>query len=582
MGITIWFLILLIAGLGAWGFHQYRRQNLRIQELNASLLEARQKTHQQQATHAENKTKWEQTEEKLRSFLQLMDTLMNTIPNPIYFKDAEGIFQGCNQVFAKQILGLTRDHIIGKRPQELPDQIPVDLVATYQREEFKMIEKAGFHTFETKVQCADGLRRDFLYSLAPVMGRQGRLSGSVAILADLTEKNRAARNRMQKEKLEGVLETAGAVCHEFNQPLQVISGYTELIAMKLEGHDAHATSTNSPTKLNACVTLPINCRASPATKPKIMPATRKSSISTRHLKNSRGRSTQTPESKGRPMQSDRSTWITAIINDFVASSPENTLNAPTGEKAFDPPLVGFSSGSDPLYDEYVRHIGDFYLRPIDIFKRAFPEVSPVSPSALTVISWVLPSTPHTRSDQATETKRPSGRWVYVRHHGETLQRSAASACCCSAFPSRHPGSGPGVGAILEQIEPRTLRAMRQLVGTACGICGRAGHLRVVRRIYHPGRQSHADRFGGRAGVHRPSSRPYTDRHAYCLFYSHGTCGRCTARCPVNAISNAGHDKTKCKQYTNVTMNAFIRKTYEINTYACRPLPGRCPVHGPYP
>ena len=93
------------------------------------------------------------------------------------------------------------------------------------------------------------------------------------------------------------------------------------------------------------------------------------------------------------MQTDRSAWITAIINNFVASSRENTLNTPTGEKAFDPPLVGFSSGSDPLYDEYVRHIGDFYLRPIDIFNRAFPEVAPVSPGALTVISWVLPSTP---------------------------------------------------------------------------------------------------------------------------------------------------------------------------------------------
>ena len=33
---------------------------------------------------------------------------------------------------------------------------------------------------------------------------------------------------VQKEKLQGVLETAGAVCHEMNQPLQTILGYTEL------------------------------------------------------------------------------------------------------------------------------------------------------------------------------------------------------------------------------------------------------------------------------------------------------------------------------------------------------------------
>ena len=55
----------------------------------------------------------------------------------------------------------------------------------------------------------------------------------MAVLSDLTEKNRAARDRLQKEKLEGVLEIAGAVCHEFNQPMQVISGYCELLMKEL-------------------------------------------------------------------------------------------------------------------------------------------------------------------------------------------------------------------------------------------------------------------------------------------------------------------------------------------------------------
>ncbi len=240
MGITFWFLILLIVGLGVWGVHQYRHQNLKMQTLEHSLLEINQKTIGQEEKYTQNQAQWEQTEEKLRSFLLLMDTVMNTIPNPIYFKDAEGVYQGCNKVFAKQILGLTRDRIIGKRPMEMPDQIPADLAATYQREEYKMIDKAGIHTFEALVQCADKQRRAYLFSLAPVMDSQGTLSGSVAVLSDLTEKNRATHNRMQKEKLEGVLEIAGAVCHEFNQPLQTISGYTELMAMKLDGHEAQS------------------------------------------------------------------------------------------------------------------------------------------------------------------------------------------------------------------------------------------------------------------------------------------------------------------------------------------------------
>jgi PAS domain S-box-containing protein len=238
MGTIPWFFILLLSCLCAWGFVQYRRQDLKMQTLKQSLLEINQQTHAKDKAHTKSQARFEQTEEKLRSFLVLMDTVMNTIPNPIYFKDAEGVYQGCNKVFAKQILGLTRDRIIGKRPMEMPDQIPADLAATYQREEYKMIDKAGIHTFEAQVQRADGQRRDFLFSLAPVLDLQGTLSGSVAILSDLTEKNRAAQHRMQKEKLEGVLEIAGAVCHEFNQPLQAISGYTELMAMKLEGHEA--------------------------------------------------------------------------------------------------------------------------------------------------------------------------------------------------------------------------------------------------------------------------------------------------------------------------------------------------------
>ncbi len=238
MTIEFWILLVLTVGAGAWGAHQFRCQNKRMQKLKQSLLEINQHTHEQEEAYTEQKAQWEQTEEKLRSFLQLMDTVMNTIPNPIYFKDAEGIYQGCNKVFAKKVLGLTRDHIVGKRPQELTDQIPADLAGAYLREELKMLDKAGFHTFESPVQCADGRRRDFLFSLAPVLDRREKLEGSVAVLSDLTEKNRAAQNRIQKERLEGVLETAGAVCHELNQPLQALSGYTELLAMRLDGHDA--------------------------------------------------------------------------------------------------------------------------------------------------------------------------------------------------------------------------------------------------------------------------------------------------------------------------------------------------------
>jgi PAS domain S-box-containing protein len=239
MAILLWLMLLLLGGLIAWGGWGYRHYDRKLKTLEQSLLEAERRLGEKDEQDRSNAARREATEDRLRSYLKLMDTLINTIPNPIYFKDARGVYLGCNRVFAKQILGLTRDRIIGARPEDLPDQIPTDLAAVYQEEELRMVEKAEFHTFESPVRCADGQRRDFLFSLAPVPDPQGGFGGSVAVLSDLTDKNRAAQDRIRKEKLEGVLETAGAVCHEFNQPLQALSGYTEIMAIQLAGRKAY-------------------------------------------------------------------------------------------------------------------------------------------------------------------------------------------------------------------------------------------------------------------------------------------------------------------------------------------------------
>lgn len=229
MSFWFWIVLVLFACGAAWGGHRHVRLTLRLRQTRQQLRSCTQRVEtllEHQDTQADRQ---KVTEEKLRTYLQLMDSVINTMPNPVYFKDEKGVYQGCNKVFAKQILGLTRDRIIGRRPQDLPDRIPPRLAAVYQREEVKAFEKKGLHMFEAQAVRADGQTRDFLFSCAPLADTRGRFSGSVTVLSDLTEKNRAARDRLHKEKLQGVLETAGAVCHELNQPLQTLSGYTEIM-----------------------------------------------------------------------------------------------------------------------------------------------------------------------------------------------------------------------------------------------------------------------------------------------------------------------------------------------------------------
>lgn len=56
----------------------------------------------------------------------------------------------------------------------------------------------------------------------------GKFSGKVAILEDINDRKRAQEERLAREKLQAVIETAGAACHELNQPLQAMVTALEL------------------------------------------------------------------------------------------------------------------------------------------------------------------------------------------------------------------------------------------------------------------------------------------------------------------------------------------------------------------
>jgi signal transduction histidine kinase len=47
----------------------------------------------------------------------------------------------------------------------------------------------------------------------------------------------AEQRRLQREKLQGVLEMAGAVCHELNQPIQAILGYCGFLLKDMPNDD---------------------------------------------------------------------------------------------------------------------------------------------------------------------------------------------------------------------------------------------------------------------------------------------------------------------------------------------------------
>jgi PAS domain S-box-containing protein len=52
---------------------------------------------------------------------------------------------------------------------------------------------------------------------------------ALGVVRDISDRKQAEKERLKKEKLQGVLEMAGAACHELNQPLQIMLGYYEFL-----------------------------------------------------------------------------------------------------------------------------------------------------------------------------------------------------------------------------------------------------------------------------------------------------------------------------------------------------------------
>jgi len=264
---------------------------------------------------------------------------------------------------------------------------------------------------------------------------------------------------------------------------------------------------------------------------------------------------------------DLAKWMVGIIRHFIRNSPENTLQDKANEKAWNDPLVGFSRGDDPLYEAYKEHIGPFHWTPWEVFTQTFPEIK-LTPEKLTVISWILPQTEATIIDNRKQKTYPAERWARSRLYGEETNNELRSHVV-AVLRSR------GYEAVSPVLSPLWSQKKSDLYGFASTWSERhvayasgLGTFGLCDGLITP--RGKAMRTGSVvANIQIPATlRPYGDRHAYCLFYANGTCKKCISRCPVGAISEAGHDKVKCYSHTYGGAFDYIKSHYGFEVGAC--------------
>ncbi len=163
--------------------------------------------------------------------LAFQRALIETIPYPMFVKDAAARFTGCNKAYEREF-GTTSAFLNSKTVLEL-DFLPEPDRRKFHEEDTTVIREASRRSYELPIKYADGLTHTALYSVDGFKLSDGSPGGLIGLLVDISDQKRAAEElRIAKAKAEEATEMKSMflanMSHEIRTPMNAIIGLSHL------------------------------------------------------------------------------------------------------------------------------------------------------------------------------------------------------------------------------------------------------------------------------------------------------------------------------------------------------------------
>lgn len=130
-------------------------------------------------------------ERRLESALRFQQQLLERIPIPVFYKDSEGIYLGCNRSY-EEFMGRDRSQIIGRSVFEVA---PAAMARIYQEQDLHLLAHGGVQIYESRV-VRNAIERFVVFHKAIFERPEGGVGGLIGAILDVTEQ-REARERSQ-------------------------------------------------------------------------------------------------------------------------------------------------------------------------------------------------------------------------------------------------------------------------------------------------------------------------------------------------------------------------------------------------
>ena len=164
--------------------------------------------------------------DKLKEYLEFLQTLMNTIPLPIFYKNEKGLYTGCNRAF-EEFIGLSKEDVLGKT---VYDMGPGEIADQYYIKDKELFDNPGEQMYESRVKRRDGEVRTVIFYKATFEGSDNEVAGIIGAILDITDRKKMEESLRRAEQMRLVGEWAAGLAHEIKNSLAGIKISVEVLA----------------------------------------------------------------------------------------------------------------------------------------------------------------------------------------------------------------------------------------------------------------------------------------------------------------------------------------------------------------